>query len=962
MSARRGLRVLASSALLVVPALARAQTGTVTGTVTESRANQPVGGARVQALSATLVVAATQSRTDGSYRLTVPAGTYTIVVNRIGYRPGNATVTVSAGGSATANVTLLETVVELNPIVTVASRKEEKALDAPASVSVIEVREIQERPAVTAADHVQGIAGVDVSKGGIAQSNVVARGFNNAFSGSILTLQDYRFAGVPSLRVNVPLMFTSTNEDIERIEVLLGPASALYGPNSSHGVLHVITKSPFTSQGTTLTVDGGTRSLFRGSARHAAVIGDNLAFKLSGELFQAADFRFEDPGEPAVFPASAPAGRAGQPNDRDFDLKRWLGEARLDYRPDDNSEYVTTLGMSKIGSALEYTGANGTAFARNWTYTSLQQRARIGRLFGQVFLNMSDAGNDNAQSLDGTYLLRSGQPIVDQSRSWAAQLQHGLSVGSIQDFVYGVDFISTNPRTGNTINGRNEDIDDVKEVGGYLQSTTRLTPKFDFIAALRVDKNDQVDGVQTSPRAAVIFKPNETNNFRFTFNRAFQTPANFTWFLDLIQAARVAGPSLPYNVRALGNPPKTGWTFNRACDASVNGGLCMRSIFVPDSSAWQPASAAVAYRGALAVNAAGLTAGLAPAIQAGLGVPAATAQAVAGQLIAFLGTLQPTPSQVGTQMRMIAPGSPNLTAASVRDIEPIKASFNNTFEVGYKGIIGSRLRLAIDAWREKRGDVGNPAGLATPNVFFDSASMKTYMQAALVPAITQALMGPPFNMSQQQAAGTAQAFAPQVAAGVANGLKPLPLGIVSFNSPTFASATDIYATYTSYDTTVTVNGIDVALDFVANDNWTFGATMSWVDNDSFPEVTSSNNRPLMLNAPSNKLSASTQFRSTSGAWGVDARVRHTNAYPVNSGVYATGVDFRVPNSTDTYRYDDIEAATIFDLGFNWRLQQGGRGFLFSVRADNLFDTKYRTLPGTPELGMMLVTRLQYSFR
>jgi iron complex outermembrane receptor protein len=267
----------------------------VTGTVTESRANAPVGGARVQAVSETQVVAATQSRDDGTYRLTVPAGSYTIVVNRIGYRPGNASVTVTAGGSATANVVMAEAVVELNPVVTVASRREEKALDAPASVSVIEVRDIQERPSVTAADHVQGIAGVDVSKGGIAQSNIVARGFNNAFSGSILTLQDYRFAGVPSLRVNVPLLFTSTNEDIERIEVLLGPASALYGPNSSHGVLHVITKSPFTSQGTMLTVDGGTRSLFRGSARHAGLIGDKFGYKLSGEMFRASDFEFQDP-------------------------------------------------------------------------------------------------------------------------------------------------------------------------------------------------------------------------------------------------------------------------------------------------------------------------------------------------------------------------------------------------------------------------------------------------------------------------------------------------------------------------------------------------------------------------------------------------------------------------------------------------------------------------------------------
>lgn len=961
MSARWISRVLVSLALLAVPALGRAQTGTVTGTVTEGRANQPVSGARVQALSATTMVAATQSRDDGTYRLLVAAGTYTIEVNRIGFYSGKVTVTVSAGGSATADVVLTERVVELNPVVTVASRTEEKALDAPASVSVIEVREIRERPAVTAADHVQGIAGVDVSKGGIAQSNIVARGFNNAFSGSILTLQDYRFAGVPSLRVNVPLMFTSTNEDIERIEVLLGPASALYGPNSSHGVLHVITKSPFTSQGTMLTVDGGNHSLFRGSARHAALIGDKVGFKLSGELFRASDFEFRDPGEPVTFPAAAPPGRAGQPNERDFDIQRWLGEARLDFRPNDNSEYVTTIGMSKIGSALEYTGANGTAFAKNWTYTSIQQRAHIGRFFAQAFLNMSDAGNDDSLSLEGTYLLRSGQPIVDQSRSWAAQVQHRLSLGDRLDFVYGLDYISTNPRTGNTINGRNEDIDDVKEVGGYIQSTTRLTPKFDFIAALRVDKNDQVDGAQTSPRAAIIFKPNETQNFRFTYNRAFQTPANFTWFLDLIQARNLSGT--PYNIRALGNPPKTGWSFNRSCVPAINGGLCMRTIFTGPAgeSVWVPAAANVAYPGVIAGNATALVSGLTPAISTGLGVSTATATAVAQQIVTFLGSLRPDATQVGTEMRMISPNSSNITAADVRDIGPIRASFNNTFELGYKGILGNKVRVAIDAWREKRGDVGNPAGLATPNIFFNRTSLQTYMTGALIPAITGALMAPPFNMPQAQAQATANAFAPQIAGTVAGNFAPLPLGIVSFNSETFASARDIYATYTSYDTTVTVSGVDVALDFIANNNWTFTGTMSWVDNDSFPAVVSSNQRPLMLNAPSNKFSASSRFRSNSGAWGFDARLRHTNAYPVNSGVYATGVDFPIPGATGTYRYDDIKAATIFDLGFNWRFRPARNEMLFSIRADNLFDQKYRTMPGAPELGMLLVTRVQYSF-
>ncbi len=970
MSARRVSTALWSLALLAVPTLGFAQNGTVTGTVTDGRTNLPVSGARVQAVSATSVVAASQSKDDGTYRLSVAPGTYTIVVNRIGFRPGNAPVTVSAGGSASANVVMSEAIVELNPVVTVASRKEEKALDAPASVSVVEVRAIQEKPTVTAAGHVEGMAGVDVSKGGIAQANVVARGFNNIFSGSLLMLQDYRFAGVPSLRVNVPLLSTSTNEDIERIEVLLGPASALYGPNSSHGVVHTITKSPFTSQGTTLTVDGGTHSLFRASGRYAGLMGDKVGFKISGEYFTASDFEFTDPGEPAIFPAAAPPGRAGQPNARVFDVGRWVGEGRLDWRPNDNSEYVTTFGTSTILDGLEYTGANGAAQARDWNYKSFQQRARIGRFFAQVFLNTSNAGNEDSLDLGGTFLLRSGQPIVDQSRSWAAQVQNGSTLGTDLDFVYGLDYISTNPRTGNTINGRNEDIDDVKEIGGYVQGTWRISSAFDFLGALRVDNNDQVEGLQTSPRAAVIWKPNETSNVRFTYNRAFQTPANFTWFLDLIQARNLGGS--PYNIRALGNPPKKGWTFNRSCDASVNGGLCMRTVFTgaAGESMWLPASATVGYRGAVAANAPAISSGLATNFTAALqappfGLPPAQAAAVAAGLATnittYLGSLQPTPGQVTSEMRMILPGSQNLQPTDVTDLGPIKASFNNTYEIGYKGIIGNKLRLAVDLWHEIRGDVGNPAGVETPNIYFNRTSLQTYMQASLVPAITAQLQGPPFNMPAAQAAAVAAQFAPQIAGAVAPSLSQLPVGIVSFNDDRFASARDVYATYTTNDKTITVNGIDLAADYVASNNWNFAATYSWVDNDQWPEVTSSNGLPLMLNAPTDKSSLTAAYRSNSGSWGADARLRFTNAYPVNSGVYATDVSFPLPGQAGTYQYDDITTATVFDLGVNWRLQPGGNAMLLSARLENLFDDKYRTMPGLPLLGFMFVTRLQYSF-
>src|SRR4029079_2538552 len=94
---------------------------------------------------------------------------------------------------------------------------------------------IATRPSLTVVDHIKAVPGLDVSTGGIVQSNVVSAGSNNACSATLLTLQDYRFATVPSLRVNVPFLFRSINEDIERVEVVLGRAGALYGPQRVSG-------------------------------------------------------------------------------------------------------------------------------------------------------------------------------------------------------------------------------------------------------------------------------------------------------------------------------------------------------------------------------------------------------------------------------------------------------------------------------------------------------------------------------------------------------------------------------------------------------------------------------------------------------------------------------------------------------------------------------------------------------
>ena len=132
----------------------------------------------------------------------------------------------------------------MNPVVVTASRRMEKVDEAPAGVIILESKNIESNPTLVTTEHLKGLTAVDVVSTGLNQDRVVVRGFNGAISSRLLVLIDNRIAQVPSLRFNVHNLIPSIDEDIERIELVLGPGSALYGPNSAGGVMQIITKLP----------------------------------------------------------------------------------------------------------------------------------------------------------------------------------------------------------------------------------------------------------------------------------------------------------------------------------------------------------------------------------------------------------------------------------------------------------------------------------------------------------------------------------------------------------------------------------------------------------------------------------------------------------------------------------------------------------------------------------------------
>src|SRR5688572_2112682 len=483
---RRLLFVLAFMGFSVPAA---AQTGTIQGKVT-GVTGTPISGVQVTASTGLRTVASALTDANGDFRMAnIPAGTYTVRARLLGYSAQSQdNVAVTSGFVATTNLTLTQVASQLEQVITTASRAPEKVIDAPASVSVVNAVEINERAAVNVADHVAALPGIDVARGGLVRSNIVARGFNNIFSGALLTLTDNRFAFVPSLRVNIPYLSTTTNEDIERIEVVLGPGAALYGPNTASGVMALFTKSPFASQGTTVTVDAGNQSVLRGALRTAWAPSPKFGFKASYEVFQGEEW--PTPKEDSIGDPADPADDEKKP--RDPDIRRHGGEFRVDFRPTPSSEIIANYGRSQAGTAVEPTGL-GPAQVKDWVYQTYQIRGRMNQSFAQVFLNTSDAG--------GTYLLRAVRPdtdcpnrldfacIIDRSSQLAAQVQQGLNLGKRQRFLAGVDYIHTMPKTDSTINGRNENDDDITEIGGYLHSVTQLATQFEVTAAARVDKH-----------------------------------------------------------------------------------------------------------------------------------------------------------------------------------------------------------------------------------------------------------------------------------------------------------------------------------------------------------------------------------------------------------------------------------------------------------------------------------------
>ena len=229
---------------LPLPAEA-ADPGSLKGKITDKTDGEAVIGASAMLENTTLGSA---SDLEGNYTIqNIPAGTYRLKVNAIGYAPFFQTVTVNADETTTVNPQLGQTTVMASEIIVGAALYEQDRLDVPVTTSVVTTEEIREEPNPSLDQVIETVPGVNVTRSsGYSAATVQIRGSNTFQGGGIGTRVNAFYDGFP---INTPetggIVWTNVNMNAaDKVEVVKGAASTLYGSAAMGGVINVYGSLP----------------------------------------------------------------------------------------------------------------------------------------------------------------------------------------------------------------------------------------------------------------------------------------------------------------------------------------------------------------------------------------------------------------------------------------------------------------------------------------------------------------------------------------------------------------------------------------------------------------------------------------------------------------------------------------------------------------------------------------------
>ncbi|AKJ07114.1 iron complex outermembrane receptor protein [Archangium gephyra] len=441
-------------------------------------------------------------------------------------RPTPADAEASGTGSA-ASSDEDEGAVPYEERVVTASRRAQSSLEAPNATSVITSEDIRLSGATTLPELLRRVPGADVMMLGPGSANFSVRGFNQRVANKVLVLVDGRTEYQDFLGMTLWSSIPVEMEDIERIEVIRGPGSALYGANAMLGVVNIITRAPGTGPKARFQAHAGNGNAAGGSfVSHGG--SDGLRYRASAAYSQAdkwsRDFAEDRPDVAVTDP---------QPN---LGLRSARGNLATSYKFDSGAELGLSGGINRF-----YTEIYPLGLLRNFYLDGVSAFAKLdvglGPLKAKAFWNHLgvDAGPQY-------------EPVGQ--RSLATRVESNLFNGEV---LYSKGFQLLGEHQVNVgVEGRLKRVawsylGPLREefhAAAYVQDEWRLAQPLSVVASYRVDRHPLLNkgqpGLAHSPRISALFMPFEGHAFRASAASAFREPT----FLESYMGVRVPIPGV----------------------------------------------------------------------------------------------------------------------------------------------------------------------------------------------------------------------------------------------------------------------------------------------------------------------------------------------------------------------------------------------------------------------------------
>lgn len=443
----------------------------------------------------------------------------------------------------------------LNLEVSVASKSDETASDAPSSVTVFSYKEIKNMGITTLDELLNYVPGFQVTRD-IEQGTAnrfSSRGRGSALSESILFLlngnriNDLYTGGASLLNRNIPI------ENIKQIEIIRGPGSALYGSNAFLGVVNIVTKT----EGNSLVISYGENKFTEISVNYGHKFENELEFQTFIQISKNEGYEYSNISDIFGYTANTSDPIVGQ--DANFQMKYKDLILSMRYMQRRLNDFMTFGGLANSTNQEEtYQTSFNLKYQKSFNKISLSTGAgySFDKWNTKALLIPKDLEIAPGFALSENFI---GGPILESYNlnlyaDFTFDFEKNKLIAGIQLENTGITD-AANIMTHHPIEleyqGRFKRFDgdlsfnkDEKRtiLGLYIQNKFSASENLTLIAGLRYDNYNDF-GTSFNPRAALIYKFPFKGKVKVMYGRAFRAP-NFLELYDKNNPVDFGNPDL----------------------------------------------------------------------------------------------------------------------------------------------------------------------------------------------------------------------------------------------------------------------------------------------------------------------------------------------------------------------------------------------------------------------------------